>query len=105
MYVCPFPPFVCDPAMPLFPIPTWPFCMQLSNVDSVRKQLEVQTNDLRQTIEDKLRSAEENRTENLGKMLEKLKEHVSVGGLGGAGKSGGGDDDGGCVQIIYHNSV
>lgn len=57
---------------------TVPFCMQLSNVDGVRKQLEAQTNDLRQTIEDKLRSAEENRTENLGKMLEKLKEHVSV---------------------------
>lgn len=50
---------------------------QLGNVDCVRKQLEVQTNDLRQTIEDKLRSAEENRNENLGKMLEKLKEHVS----------------------------
>lgn len=46
-------------------------------MDCVRKQLEVQTNDLRQTIEDKLRCAEENRNENLGKMLEKLKEHVS----------------------------
>lgn len=55
--------------------------LQLNNVDGVRKQLEAQTNDLRQTIEDKLRSAEENRTENLGKMLEKLKEHVSVGWL------------------------
>lgn len=52
--------------------------LQLNNVDNVRKQLEVQTNDLRQTIEDKLRSAEENRTENMGKMLEKLKDHVSI---------------------------
>lgn len=52
--------------------------LQLNNVDNVRKQLEVQTDDLRQTIEDKLRSAEENRTENMGKMLEKLKEHVSI---------------------------
>lgn len=67
--------------------------MQLSNVDGVRKQLEAQTNDLRQTIEDKLRSAEENRTENLGKMLEKLKEHVSVGEGGGGG---GGD----CAQYL-----
>lgn len=67
--------------------------MQLSNVDGVRKQLEAQTNDLRQTIEDKLRSAEENRTENLGKMLEKLKEHVSVG----EGGDGGGGD---CAQYL-----
>ena len=50
---------------------------QLNNVDNVRKQLETQTNELRQTIEDKLRLAEENRTENLGKMMEKLKDHVS----------------------------
>ena len=58
---------------------TFALPLQLNNVDGVRKQLEAQTNDLRLTIEEKLRSAEENRTENLGKMLEKLKDHVSVG--------------------------
>lgn len=51
---------------------------QLNNVESVRKQLDAQTDELRQTIEDKLRSAEENRNENMGKMLEKLKDHVST---------------------------
>ena len=65
--------------VPMFMLVDLYLLLQLNNVDGVRKQLEAQTNDLRQTIEDKLRSAEENRTENLGKMLEKLKEHVSVG--------------------------
>ncbi|KAK3889392.1 hypothetical protein Pcinc_006605 [Petrolisthes cinctipes] len=50
----------------------------LNNVDNVRKQLDAQINDLRQTIEDKLCSAEENRTENMGKMLKRLKEHVDL---------------------------
>lgn len=54
------------------------FRPQLNNVESVRKQLDAQTDELRQTIEDKLRSAEENRNENMGKMLEKLKDHVSI---------------------------
>ncbi|KAK4314536.1 hypothetical protein Pmani_014241 [Petrolisthes manimaculis] len=48
---------------------------RLNNDGNKRKQLDAKINDLRQTIEDKLRCAEENRTESIRKICEKLKEH------------------------------
>ena len=43
----------------------------------MRMQLESQTEELQQAIENKMTSAEENRNENMRKILDKLQEHVS----------------------------
>lgn len=51
----------------------------LGGVETVRKQLEVQSQELRDAINAKLSSAQENRDEQLRKFLDKLKEHVSIG--------------------------
>ncbi|MCL4115759.1 UNVERIFIED_CONTAM: hypothetical protein GTU68_056439 [Idotea baltica] len=49
----------------------------LNAVESVRKQLEVQSQELREAINSKLNSAQENRDEHIRKLMDKLKEHVS----------------------------
>ncbi|KAL7635002.1 UNVERIFIED_CONTAM: hypothetical protein RMT77_013987 [Armadillidium vulgare] len=47
----------------------------LTSVEAVRKQLEAQSEELRDAINCKLNSAQENRDEHLRKLMDKLKEH------------------------------
>ncbi|KAB7506497.1 hypothetical protein Anas_08178 [Armadillidium nasatum] len=47
----------------------------LTSVEAVRKQLEAQSEELRDAINSKLNSAQENRDEHLRKLMDKLKEH------------------------------
>jgi hypothetical protein len=46
-------------------------------VEKTRLSLEVQTNEVRLAVEEKLKIATAQRDENIKKMLDRLKEHVS----------------------------
>lgn len=50
----------------------------IENVEKTRLSLEQQTDEVRSAIEDKLKTASAQRDENIKKMLERLKEHVSI---------------------------
>ena len=46
-------------------------------MEKTRQNLEQQTNEVRAAVEDKLKTAAAQRDENMKKMLDRLKEHVS----------------------------
>jgi len=49
----------------------------LESVEKTRLSLEMQTNEVRNAVEEKLKTASAQRDENLKKMVDRLKEHVS----------------------------
>jgi hypothetical protein len=49
----------------------------LESVEKTRLLLEAQTNEVRNAVEEKLKTATAQRDENIKKMLDRLKEHVS----------------------------
>lgn len=49
----------------------------IENVEKTRLTLEMQTDEVRSAIEEKLKTAEQQRDDNIKKMLDRLKEHVS----------------------------
>lgn len=48
----------------------------IENVEKTRVSLELQTDEVRTAIEEKLKIASQQRDENIKKMLDRLKEHV-----------------------------
>lgn len=50
----------------------------IENVEKTRQTLEQQTGEVRTAIEEKLKTASAQRDENIKKMLDRLREHVSV---------------------------
>lgn len=50
----------------------------IENVEKTRQTLEQQTGEVRTAIEEKLKSASVQRDENIKKMLDRLREHVST---------------------------
>lgn len=52
--------------------------LQLEGVEKTRLNLEQQTKEVRTAVEEKLKTAAAQRDENIKKMLDRLKEHVSV---------------------------
>lgn len=50
---------------------------QLESVEKTRQNLEQQTIEVRTAVEEKLKTAAAQRDENIKKMLDRLKEHVS----------------------------
>lgn len=55
----------------------WFWLFQLESVEKTRLSIEMQTNEVRNAVEEKLKTASAQRDENLKKMLDRLKEHVS----------------------------
>jgi len=49
----------------------------LESVEKTRLSIEMQTNEVRTAVEEKLKTASAQRDENLKKMIDRLKEHVS----------------------------
>jgi hypothetical protein len=49
----------------------------LESVEKTRLSIETQTNEVRNAVEEKLKCATAQRDENIKKMLDRLKEHVS----------------------------
>lgn len=54
------------------------FFLQLEGVEKTRLSLEQQTEEVRCAVEEKLKTAAAQRDENIKRMLDRLKEHVSV---------------------------
>lgn len=54
------------------------FSMQLESVEKTRLSLEQQTEEVRCAVEEKLKTAAAQRDENIKRMLDRLKEHVSI---------------------------
>lgn len=52
--------------------------LQLESVEKTRWSLELQTEEVRSAVEEKLKTAAAQRDENMKRMLDRLKEHVSV---------------------------
>ena len=52
--------------------------MQLEGVEKTRLTLEQQTEEVRVAVDDKLKTAAAQRDENIKKMVDRLKEHVSI---------------------------
>lgn len=50
----------------------------IENVEKTRLSLEQQTNEIKSAIEEKMKIASTQRDENIKKMLERLREHVSL---------------------------
>lgn len=57
--------------------PQWCFSLQYLHLSSPRLTLEQQTAEVYKAIEDKMNTAAAQRDENIKKMLERLREHVS----------------------------
>lgn len=54
------------------------FSLQLESVEKTRLSLEQQTEEVRCAVEEKLKTAAAQRDENIKRMLDRLKEHVSI---------------------------
>lgn len=52
--------------------------LQLESVEKTRLSLEQQTEEVRCAVEEKLKTAAAQRDENIKRMLDRLKEHVSI---------------------------
>lgn len=53
----------------------------IENVEKTRLSLEQQTNEIKSAIEEKMKTASTQRDENIKKMLERLREHVSFSNI------------------------